>query len=554
MTGRWRWFLWINGALVLSIVAARIPGVPGPLRMLFAALPVLVLPGAAWLGLFRKRELDPARAVLAVVGISSLSLLGGMAVLAFSPGGPYWILLPLWTALVANLGIIVGGEPGRLAMAGRWSLFLAVSAAGFVVFALSALYLVPPLEDHDMEVRGTAYGLAADLKPYFLTNRELLYQFSHPVLFNAHVAGSLVFTGEIDDTRPSYDSARRAEDALSRGEAVPWMEMWESDYREFIERPALAGTRAPAVLMSALVLGLLADLVSRLAGGKWAGIAAAALYLSCPETLVRSVYAGYFAATVLAMLVAAMLFERSPSRFSGLGWFAAAGALAALVDHKTVVLVLGAAGLVVARAAWDLLRGEIPFRAAAVWAALDRRVIALGGGFSLATFAWWGYGLAVDSPAFIRDHLRMHIAHRMLLNDLRLSHDAGRYAPSITELWVEFAAHTGYLFLPVALVAALAWIFTRGEDDRRAILATWFLAGMVAFTLTDWRQTKHLMNQLAPMAVAATAFAWPVRRGWRILILILLAVALGFNLAADWKLVNDFSSLTVLGASDVDGW
>ena len=94
-----------------------------------------------------------------------------------------------------------------------WKLLGVVGAAGFLVTSLAALKLVPPLEDHDMEVRGTAYGLVSDFKPYFLTNRELYLPMAHPLLFHAQVAESLVLTGEIDAVRPSYESAREAEAA-----------------------------------------------------------------------------------------------------------------------------------------------------------------------------------------------------------------------------------------------------------------------------------------------------------------------------------------------------
>src|SRR5262245_5899799 len=67
-------------ALVSAPVAATF--VPGPLRMLASALVVLVLPGAAWLGLFRRRALDPARLALAVVALSSLASVLGLVVLA----------------------------------------------------------------------------------------------------------------------------------------------------------------------------------------------------------------------------------------------------------------------------------------------------------------------------------------------------------------------------------------------------------------------------------------------------------------------------------------
>jgi len=169
----------------------------------------------------------------------------------------------------------------------------------------------------------------------------------------------------------------------------------------------------------------------------------------------------------------------------------------------------------------------------------------------------------VDTPTFIQDHLRMHIAHRFLLNDIRLISDPGRYAPSIPAMWGEFAAHTGYLLLPVALLGFAVWAWHGRQRDTGAVLLVWFLTGAVLYSLTDWRQTKHLMNQLAPLVMVAVLLAWPTTgltarsvraRGLSWLAAAALAVALVINVAADVRLVEDFSSLKISGASDVDGW
>jgi hypothetical protein len=194
---------------------------------------------------------------------------------------------------------------------------------------------------------------------------------------------------------------------------------------------------------------------------------------------------------------------------------------------------------------------------------LGRGALALCCGFAAGTFTWWTYAALVDARTFIDDHLRMHIAHRILLNDVRLAVDPRRYAPSIPEVWLEFAAHTGYLLLPVGLLGFAVWMFHRRRDDGGAVLLAWFLTGAVLYSLTDWRQTKHLMNQLAPLVAAALVVAWPVggllaQRGKRKIFswvaTAALMAALLINIAADVRLVADFSSLRISGASDVDGW
>lgn len=528
----------VNGALAVAAALAGATLLPGEIRMLGAAAFVLVLPGLAWLGAFRGVTMTPARLALVVAGLSCASAAAGVA--AGAPFAPPPHLLPflVWTFAVSNLGLALTGPWPALDRASRWPLLAAVAATAFLITAMAALHLVPPLEDHDMEVRGTAYGLVSDGKPYFTSNREVFLPMSHPVLFNVVVAQSLVVTREIEAVRPSYDSSKRAEAAAARGEPFDWDGAWQADYREFLARPALAGTRAPSAFFAALIAALLADLLLRLTGSAAAAALGVAVYALVPETIVRNAYAGYFGETIFAMLVAtALLADDGPGASA---WVAAAGALMAMLDHKTVVFVVALAGFA---ALVSVIQRARP----------DGRVVALVGGFGAGTLVWWAYGFWVSPRVFIDDHLRKHLVHRFLLNDVRLVPDhVNHYAPSIPELWREFAAHTGWVLVPLAIVAA-AWALLHRSRPLLTTAALWFLGGAVAFSLTDWRQTKHLMNGLAPMVLLALAVPWPDRRARRIA-LALLAIALALCLVADVRLVGDFHSLHVSGASDIDGW
>lgn len=541
---RARWILGLNLALAASAAAAAIPAVPGPLRMLGAGLLVLVLPGLGWLGLFRRAPLSPAALAVAVTGISTLATLGALIVTALGPEVPSRGLAVAWTVLVLNAGLVWQGPPGPLLAGVRWRLLGSIAALGFAVTSACALYLVPPLEDHDMELRGTAWGLAATWKPYMLTNRELYIQAAHPVLFHFHIAESLLFTGEIAATKPSYDSARRAEAAQARGEPIPWDAWWRADYRAMMASPALAGTRAPSCLLSALGLALLAQLAIVFTGWGAAGWAAAALFLSFPESLVRTSYAGYFPPTFFVSAAAILLLLEG-----SLGWLLAAGALAATLNHKTVVVMLAVGAL----AGLEALRRRT-FRP-------DRAAVALLSGFFAGTMVWWAYGLSVHAPSFIQDHLRKHLAHRALFYDFRLGASPERYAPGMAEVWLEFNAHTGYAFVLLAVGALLFWGLRGLRDDAPwprslgPLLLAWFLTGAMLYTLTDWRQTKHLMNQLTPMVVASVALLSPrIPRWGRTLAAVCLLAALAWNVAADVRLWRDFGSLRISGASDIDGW
>lgn len=538
----------MNAALVACAAAAAFPAIPGQLRMLGAVGAVLVIPGLGWLGLVSGRALSPARLAVAVVSFSCLSGIAGLAVTAaLAPPPSPWPFL-VWTALAANSGLALSGPWPPLEAGARWGPLAAAAGIGFLASSSAALHLVPPLEDHDMEVRGTAYGLATTGKPYFTSNRTVYLPMSHPVMFNVLVAESLLVTGEIDAARPSYESARRAEAAETRGESFAWDAEWLADYRAFLDRPALAGTRAPSAFFAALILALLADLMLRLPVHRSGAWLACLVYATAPETIVRSAYAGYFGETVFAMIAAvALLAEEGLPHPEA--WLAATGALLAVLDHKTVLLVIAVAIWYGGRAL--LARGRP-----------EPRAVALALGFAAGTLAWWSYGLWVSARVFVQDHLRAHILHRVLLNDVRFGHDAvSHYAPSIPEVWREFAAHTGWTLVPVALAAAVLAL-CRPRNERLVLLALWALGGALAYSLVDWRQTKHLMNGLVPMTALAVALAVPPLRGdretasraARAAVALLLAAGTLLNLATDAHLVRDFRSLTISGASDVDGW
>lgn len=587
----WRWILSLNLILAACAMAAPVVELPGPIRMLAAALMVLVLPGVAWLGLFRRQSLTPARLALAVTGLSSLATLGALLITTLGPETPARGLALAWTVLVVNSGQVLAGRPAALAQGPRWGVLATVAATGFLVTSLCALHLVPPLEDHDMELRGSAWGLAADFQPWYLTNRELYVQAAHPVLFHFHISESLLFTDELAATRPSYDSAMRAREAERSGASFPWMEAWEEDYRKFMATPALVGSRAPSCLFSALALALLCQVVIHLTGRLAAGPLAAAFFMSFPETLVRACYAGYFPVTLFATLALLLIFASRDQNETGAwrnGWMLAGGVFAALVNHKTVVLVLALIALAGVEMLLRLIR-ERDFRPMLWLRHLDQGVLAMGFGFGGGTLLWWTYSYLIHPAAFIEDHMRKHIAHRILLNDFRLGASEQRYAPGMLEVWTEFNMHTGYLFIPLAWVAIILLLvrWLNGAAGRQLhpatgrfpslgpALALWFLTGAVLYTVTDWRQTKHFMNQLAPMVAAAIALSWPLlahalpdpghtarpsggrRRGGSALRLaagLLLLVVLAMNLQADYRLAMDFSSITISGASAIDGW
>lgn len=429
------------------------------------------------------------------------------------------------------------GRPGAAAGA--------VAAGAFVLFAFAGLRVVPPLEDQDFEIQATANGLVRDLSPVCLTNRSRLHFFAHPPLLHVLGASTLALAGELDDVRPAYDVAReelrrvpseRGAAAIARAFRDPprlpdrfllWAREVEPAFRA---APALTGTRAPNFVLGAAAALLVFGWCRRL-GATGAGAAlAAAAYATLPEVFVRSGYGGYYALTAVTLTAGAWLAADRPLIGRGAG---VAGALAALANHKT--LLLGAATVAVRLA---LRRGPSP---------------ALALGMAAGTAAFWAWGLAIDPADFVGEHLLDHGVRRFAGGEV-LARGGEPVYPSRLGVWLEFGAHFGWVWVALvasALARALRVGFRRraadaapaGDDVHLAVLSVWVLAVAVAFTLTDWRQTKHLCLLAPAAAVLIGTMEARAAGRWRAAIRLGLAVSLAWNAVWIVRLASDFGAM-----------
>jgi hypothetical protein len=147
---------------------------------------------------------------------------------------------------------------------------------------------------------------------------------------------------------------------------------------------------------------------------------------------------------------------------------------------------------------------------------------------------FWSLGLVTAPGAFLQDHLYTHLLSRVT-HENPLGY--GGY-PTVAGLWSELAAHSGYVLLPVALLAMGSDVLRSSSSALRqnapdkALWLCWILLVAIVFSIIDWRQTKHLMPILLPLflglvpdrhaprwrtAVAVTTFAglivwsaWPL--------------------------------------------
>jgi len=458
-------------------------------------------------------------------------------------GGTIWNGTWIVTNLAIVLGVVLRGPPA-------WGVGLRGKAAwiGLLMFAVAyptyfdaATNVVPTMEDHDYEVQGTGYGLLTRLEPTLLTDRQTVYYFCHPLLLHVYAAASFCYYGELEHLGV-YDAAwERVRQAASGDRRAVLDREVQGLYDHYRRNPHPAETRTPNVFLAAVTAGLMGWWLARTTGRSWLGLLVPLVYATDPEVYVRSSYGGYFAISNFAamqVLLAAEQWEKQRSRSDWMGCLLA-GVFAASANHKLVMLP---AALV----AWEIIRlGPNWTLRRTVKSLLHPLVL----GFAAGEMAYWAYGLAIDPGTFWVEHVRT------LLIDRIIHHNRFGYSgyPTVFGLWREFWQHTGYVLLPLG-ISALAWLCwvkysqngdcqasepTRGWRGVFGLWAVWTLTTAVAFSLIDWRQTKHLTPLLLPLHMAPARCA-AVGRATSVFVGVVFAGLLLWNLGMLNILVTDF--------------
>jgi hypothetical protein len=511
-----------HGLVGALLVCAATLGAPGAAGMLWPGGP-----GA------------PRLFVRAIAAVSALNI-GAAAVLHVLGVPPtpqsFGAALAVGAAGLAAAGALRGGRfPSPRANAAAWL----VAAVTFGLAFFSGTRVVPPLEDQDMEVQGTAYGLAHDLQPLCATNRNTLYWFAHPLLHHAFSASTLIFAGQLETVRPPYDLAKRllAREGAARqrgfaavvdafrnprlDESRDWS--WvEAVYEPFLANPALFGTRAANFAMSAATAVLVFAWLGSLGIRTRDALLVTCAYVTLPEVFVRSGYGGYYAITTALFTAGAWLAGGAAG--GGRSGFVA-GFLGALANQKTAILV-AAVGL-----QRVLTAAGRPW-----WSGWAHPAGALAG-----VVVFWTYGLALFPMDFVVDHLLEHAAYRF--DGAEVVEGTVITYPTRAELWIEFGSHMGWIWTVLAALGTAAAL----PQVRRPLGATVLLVfvGYAAFTFIDWRQTKHLCNLLPAMSVLIGALFLRGGRLGTAALRLALAVSLAWNLGWIGRLVRDFDSLTM---------
>jgi hypothetical protein len=543
-----------GGALALPYVpfllGLDLRAVPAPAATASAALlgaATLGAPGAAGMLLGRGRG-AARRVAQALVGAVLANVAAAIALkLVGVEPGPTSFAAALGAMTVAA-GVLGRARGGRVPDPRRTPAAAVIFVAAFLLAAEAGLDVVPPLEDQDSEVQGTAPGLVHDLAPVCLTNRSTLHYFAHPPLLHALAASALTLSGQLPAVRAAHDAARaelsaipiaerrgwRAVEAALRGEtprrdySLRW---WRDVYGAFVEDPALLGTRAPNFVLAAVAATLLFLWLRRLGATSFDATLLVAVYATLPEVFVRSGYGGYYAIDAATWLAGAWLATGSVGGGRA-GYFA--GALGALADQK--LLLFGAVAAAVANARALAARHRAPLM----------RALPLVLGMAAATLAFWVYGLSVAPADFVTDHWREHGLARFVATPAPAGRGQLAY-PSKAALWIELGEHYG-IWAALAAGAVLAGIARarRGGDETGAatLLVAWTAAVAIVFTLTDWRQTKHLALFVPAATLLIGVTVVDARPGPRWALRFALLAALAWNTAELVRLAHDFESMS----------
>lgn len=510
------------------VVSAALP------RSLLINLVIFVNPGLAIVAALRAAGWLQRWHVLWVVTASLALFVATIVVARFlhvTPTAPLaWNCAWLCTNAAALFAWALRRETVAVALPPNWRAALAVFAASYALFFWAGTRVVPYQGDHDMDLQATAHGLVTELRPAYPTPRSYYY-LAHPPLLHVFVAGSFLYHGQLDGVSV-YDP--KAADALPQ----------EAHWRYYTEHPFLLETRTPNIFLSSLTVALLAMWLTTATGGTRYALLLALAYATLPEVFVRSSYGGYFAGSKFFALQMLWAIEAWAGPKPGdARWRAGlSGAMSAWANHKLVILPL-------ALCLWRVV--NIPLKAGVkrIGTHLFHPVAV---GFLVGTLSFWAYGWWVSPTDFWNDHIHHHIVDRITNTNARGLNMAAY--PTLEALWLEFWRDTSYLMLPLGIFSLGALLFSRpannsgdrstwsGWSGLAGLWTIWALIAAVAFSLIDWKQTKHLTALIVPMTLAPAVALGDGRLPRRVAT-ITLWIVVALNVWVIYTLAQDFHSL-----------
>jgi hypothetical protein len=479
-----------------------LPSLPAPIRLITLGACMLLTPGLAWTMALAPRRRHPAVFLACVVMTATLATvvvaIGHRSVGVVPSAWSWWAGLGAVSAV--GFGWAAHQGPRHACWPRGGGVAIACGAVALAGYAVAATVVVPPQPDHDFEVQASAYGLVTRGEPRMVTDRGWTWTFAHPPLLHVLVGGTFALSGSLSELS-EYDRLARAVPG------TPTLEDAQVSLARYLAAPFVVESRAVNVVFAAITVGVLAFWTGRRSGRWWMGLLAASAYATSVDVVVRSSYGGYFAITQLGVLLT--LWVHSTGHLSA-RLTSAWGAWVLLVDHKALLLPMG------------LLLAQ--------WRRPTVRALVVGA--ALGTLAFWAWGLWIAREAFLADHVFGHLLDRVR------HHNPLAYGgyPSPVEVWWQLIRYSGPV-VPCGLLLVVA------RPHLRPWLM-WMMVMALAFTVVDWRMTKHLM----PLLVLAHVAVVPLRgdgRGWRALALVVWGGHLLWNARLMATLIDSFESIRV---------
>ncbi|HAH19319.1 MAG: hypothetical protein A2Y00_07125 [Omnitrophica WOR_2 bacterium GWF2_43_52] len=448
---------------------------------------------------------------------------------------------------------------------------IAVLFFAYVLFFWLAVDIIPPLQDNTLTTQSTAYGLSVYFIPKTFTDRYISYEFAHPLLMHFYTAGVFSLTGNLEKVRYYYDYANEFEelsqkkfykgeyidlsiqnfgarrvrinevtddklvfdayipqlkpnprllpiekssrfgfikdnnvkedympilnedsagvnslpiDVIRKGE---YWKMARKVYRLFYNTPYLYPSRLPNIVFTLMSLLSLYYLLSFISQSRiLAGLGVVA-FGTIPELLIRSLGGSTTSISIFAMLLIMYFYSIHEQK----ALFAAAF-FAGLVEHKIIVILIS---LCIFEFIVNKRRlGNYRLSLSAV------------AGFIGGIGVYWMYGLFTNSHVFLQDHFRYHFINRIFhVADLGYTG-----YPGIGMLWVMFIKQAGLLLVFPAFFAMFS-LFKVENQVFCKLYPLCFACGAIAFSVVDWRSTKHLV--LLTPALVASLFLYISLRG-----------------------------------------
>jgi len=407
-----------------------------------------------------------------------------------------------------------------------------------IVLVFASIMIVPPLLDQDFETEATAWGLMHDWIPLCVNDRSLIYFYAHPLLFHYYIGFNALNQDRLDDFKEYYEISKRCKRKLKRlskrlegsefEQAKPGTVKKDLFFmiQHFNSNPDKRISRSLSIFFALVMLIILFLSMVRDGQANTLALLLIVFLLTTPEFVVRASYGGYMAISCCFLTLALVLQGSDPGHRKER---VAVGILAALANHKLAFHYLGTVVFSILRAGKKLVGGSFNrMRAAGLfpWGML---------GFGCGTLLFWLYGFVTNKDAFYIDHLRIHILNRVGAEDL--FHYTG-YLSSVG-VWIEFFQHQGYVLLILWMYALIAGFKRYGLRYGGVVIP--LLLGIILFTLTDWRQTKHLMLLLPYIFVF---YPIPAQRSGRVILSVICITGIARNIFVLVKLAQDFSYIS----------